>query len=73
MEASHCPFANAECQVGKLWIPIFVVLGLTQPGIEPEFIVSVADSNHSTTTDRVESQPECHRVTKVKKYESKIV
>ena len=33
----------AERQVGKLWIPIFIVFGLTQPGIEPESTASVAD------------------------------
>ena len=37
------PF-NAERQAGKLWIPIFIVFGLTRPGIEPESIVSVADA-----------------------------
>ena len=37
------PF-NAECQAGKLWIPIFIVFGLTQLGIEPESTASVADT-----------------------------
>ena len=36
------PF-NAERQAGKLWIPIFIVFGLTRPGIEPESTASVAD------------------------------
>ena len=50
----------AEHQAGKLWIPIFIVFGLTRPGIEPESTTSVADAlstrpligfriNHSTT------------------------
>ena len=30
-------------QAGKLWTPIFIVFGLTRPGIEPESTVSVAD------------------------------
>ena len=34
----------AESQAGKLWIPIFIVFGLTRPGIEPESTVSVADA-----------------------------
>ena len=34
---------NAERQAGKQWIPIFLVLGLTRPGIEPETTISVAD------------------------------
>ena len=34
----------AERQVGKLWIPIFIVFGLTRPGIEPESTASVADA-----------------------------
>ena len=34
----------AERQAGKLWIPIFIVFGLTRPGIEPESTVSVADA-----------------------------
>ena len=37
------PF-NAERQAGKLWIPIFIVFGLTRPGIEPESTASVADA-----------------------------
>ena len=37
------PF-NAEHQAGKLWIPSFIVFGLTRPGIEPESTVSVADA-----------------------------
>ena len=37
------PF-NAEGQAGKLWIPIFMVFGLTRPGIEPESTASVADA-----------------------------
>ena len=32
----------AERLAGKLWIPIFIVFGLIQPGIEPEFAVSIA-------------------------------
>ena len=34
----------AERQAGKLWIPIFIVFGLTQPGIEPESNASVANA-----------------------------
>ena len=34
----------AERQAGKLWIPIFIVFGLTRPGIEPESAASVADA-----------------------------
>ena len=34
----------AERQAGKLWIPIFIVFGLTQPGIKPVSTVSVADA-----------------------------
>ena len=37
------PF-NAERQAGKLWISIFIVFGLTQPGIEPKSTASVADA-----------------------------
>ena len=37
------PF-NAERQAGELWIPIFIVFGLTRPGIEPESTASVADA-----------------------------
>ena len=32
----HCPLYVAERQAGKLWIPIFIVFGLTRPGIESE-------------------------------------
>ena len=35
---------NVERQAGKLWIPIFIVFGLTRLGIEPESTVSVADA-----------------------------
>ena len=34
----------AERQAGKLWIPLFIVFGLTRPGIEPESTASVADA-----------------------------
>ena len=34
----------AERQAGKLWIPIFIVFGLTRPGIERESFASVADA-----------------------------
>ena len=34
----------AERQAEKLWIPIFIVFGLTWPGIEPESTASVADA-----------------------------
>ena len=34
----------AERQAGKLWIPIFIVFGLTRPGIEPESTASVEDA-----------------------------
>ena len=33
----------AECQAGKLWIPIFIVFVLIRTGIEPESTVLVAD------------------------------
>ena len=33
-----------ECQAGKLWIPIFLVFGLTRPGIEPTSTVLFADA-----------------------------
>ena len=34
----------AERQAGKLRIPIFIVFGLTRPGIEPVSTASVADA-----------------------------
>ena len=34
----------AERQAGKLCIPIFIVFGLTRPGIEPVSTASVADA-----------------------------
>ena len=34
----------AERQAGKLWIPIFIVFGLTRPAIETESTASVADA-----------------------------
>ena len=34
----------AERQAGKLWIPIFIIFGLTLPGIEPQSTASVADA-----------------------------
>ena len=34
----------AERQAGKLRIPIFIVFGLTRPGIEPESTAAVADA-----------------------------
>ena len=34
----------AERQAGKLWIPIFILFGLTRPGMEPVSTVSVADA-----------------------------
>ena len=34
----------AERQAGKLWIPIFIVFGMTRSGIEPESTASVADA-----------------------------
>ena len=40
----HTVLFNAERQAGKLWIPIFIVFGLTQLGIEPESTASVADA-----------------------------
>ena len=43
VEALHCP-CGAERHIGKLSIPTFIVFGLTRPGIEPEFTVSVADA-----------------------------
>ena len=33
-----------ERQAGKLWIPSFIVFGLTRPGIEPRLSVSVAEA-----------------------------
>ena len=38
----HTTLLIAERQEGKLWIPIFIVFGLTRPGIEPESTASVA-------------------------------
>ena len=38
------PAATCLRQPGKLWIPIFLIFGLTRPGIEPEFTVSVAEA-----------------------------
>ena len=43
VEASHCPLI-VEYQARKLWIPIFIIFGLTRPGIEPESIVSEANA-----------------------------
>ena len=40
----HTVPLNAERQAGKLWIPIFIVFGLTRLGIELESTVSVADA-----------------------------
>ena len=34
----------AGLQTGKLWIPIFIIFGLTRQGIEPESTISVADA-----------------------------
>ena len=34
----------AERQAGKLLLPVFIIIGLTQPKIEPESTVSVADA-----------------------------
>ena len=31
-------------QAAKLRVPVFIVFGLTRPGIEPEFTISVADA-----------------------------
>ena len=44
MEASRYFTVITERQAGKLWIPIFIVFGLTRPGIEPKSIVSEADA-----------------------------
>ena len=33
----------AERQAGKLEIPIFIVFGLTQPGIEPKFTIRTSN------------------------------
>ena len=40
----HTVSLIAKRQAGKLWIPIFIVFGLTRPGIEPESTASVADA-----------------------------
>ena len=37
-------FSISERQAGKLWIPIFMVLGLTRPGIEYNSAVLAADA-----------------------------
>ena len=37
----HTVFLFAERQAEKLWIPIFILIGLTRPGIKPQSIVSV--------------------------------
>ena len=44
-------FFIAERQAGKLWIPIFVVFGLTRPGIESRSSASVADALSTRTVD----------------------
>ena len=38
----------AERQARKLWIPIFIIFGLTRSGIEPESTISIADTIHPT-------------------------
>ena len=49
----------AERQAGKLRIPIFIVFGMTRPGIEPKSTASVADALTTrpligySTTDRL--------------------
>ena len=48
MKASLYPF-NTESQAKKLWVPIFIVFGLTRPGIEPEFAVLVTDALSTQT------------------------
>ena len=40
----HTVALIAERQAGKLWIPIFIVFGLTRLGIESKSAVSVADA-----------------------------
>ena len=40
----HIILLITERQAGQLWIAIFIVFGLTRPGIEPESTVSVADA-----------------------------
>ena len=37
------PF-DAECQAGKLWIPSFIVFGLSQSGIKSKSTISVGDT-----------------------------
>ena len=46
----------AERQAGKLWIPIFMVFGLTQSGIKPESTFSVADA---ASSDIKRTHPDC--------------
>ena len=36
--------STAERQARNLWMPMFIVFGLTRPEIKPEFSVSVADA-----------------------------
>ena len=42
VEASQCPF-NCWTSSKETWIPIYIVIGLTRPGIEPKTTVLVAD------------------------------
>ena len=44
-------FITEYQKTGKLRISIFLVFGLTQPGIEPEFTVSVADIHAAYTVE----------------------
>ena len=47
-----------ERQAGKLWIPIFIIFGLTRPGIEPESTASVADALSTRPLIVFSSSPE---------------
>ena len=48
----HTVSLIAKRQAEKLRIPIFIVFGLTQPTIKPEFTVSVAAALSTRTLDR---------------------
>ena len=51
----------AERQAGKLWIPSFIVFGLTRPGIELESPAAVADalSNRSLILLMLQFRKQC--------------
>ena len=50
----HIVSFNVERQVGKLLASIFIVVGSTRPGIEPEPTVSIADAPPTRTLSSME-------------------